>query len=103
MKSCSKSLWIYFGHLVQDDESEIVDFAELDDPDLEHVITVHPNKEGMLIFSLFEPDQWSMIEGIAEVTGKQVSDIVADLEEENLIKKLVLDPKNYPEDDSDLF
>ena len=56
-----------------------------------------------MIFSLFEPDQWSMIEGIAEVTGKEVSDIVADLEEENLVKKLILDPKNYPDDDSDLF
>jgi len=60
-----------FGHLVEDDDSEIVDFAELNDPDLEHVITVHPDKDGNLVFSLFEPEQWQMIEGISEMTRKR--------------------------------
>lgn len=45
MKSYSKSSWSYFGHLIEDDDSEIVSFAELDDPDLEHIITVHPDKD----------------------------------------------------------
>lgn len=66
-----KKLMEMFGHMLQDDEdSEIVEFAELDDPSLEHVITVHPNKDGYLIFSMFEPKQWEMIEGISEMTRK---------------------------------
>jgi hypothetical protein len=43
----------------------------LNDPDLEHVITVHPDKDGNLVFSLFEPEQWQMIEGISEMTRKR--------------------------------
>jgi len=66
-----KKLMEMFGHMLEDNNSEIVDFAELDDPALEHVITVHPNKDGHLIFSMFEPDQWKMIEGISEMTRKR--------------------------------
>jgi hypothetical protein len=65
-----KKLMELFGHLIDNDDSEIVDFAELTDEDLEHVVTVHPDKDGNLVFSLFEPEQWMMIEGIAEMTRK---------------------------------
>lgn len=60
-----------FGHLIDEDDSEIVEFAELTDEDLEHVVTVHPDKDGNLVFSLFEPEQWQMIEGIAQMTRKR--------------------------------
>ena len=60
-----------FGQMINEDDSEIVEFAELSDEDLEHVVTVHPDKDGNLVFSLFEPEQWQMIEGIAEMTRKR--------------------------------
>ena len=65
-----KKLMELFGHLIDEDDSEIVDFAELTDAELEHVITVHPDKDGNLVFSMFEPEQWQMIEGISQMTRK---------------------------------
>lgn len=91
-----KKLMKMFGHLIDESESEIVDFAEMDDPDLEHVITVHPTKDGKLIFSLFQPEEWQMIESVAEIAGKKVEQVVSELEQENLVKKIVVDPKDYP-------
>ena len=66
-----KKLMELFGQMINEDDSEIVEFAELSDEDLEHVVTVHPDKDGNLVFSLFEPEQWQMIEGIAEMTRKR--------------------------------
>jgi len=91
-----RKLMEVFGHLIDEEDSEIVDFAEIDDPDLEHIITVHSDDDGQLVFSLFEPEEWEMIEGIAEVAGKEVEVIIKELEQENLVKKLVVNPKDYP-------
>lgn len=89
-----------FSHLIDNEKSEIVNFAELTDPDLEKVITVHPNEDGNLVLMMFDPEQWQMIENICQMTGKEESEVLLGIDEENLVKKLIIDPKNYPDNNT---
>lgn len=97
-----KKLMDLFSRMIKRQRSEIVEFAELDDPDLERVITVHPDDQGNLVMCSFTPQQWQMVQDVCLMTGKQEAEVLHGLEEENLIKKLVIDPKKYPEQDIDL-
>jgi hypothetical protein len=97
-----KKLMNLFSRMIKEQRSEIVEFAELNDPDLQKVITVHPNDEGNLVICVFAPQQWQMIQDVCLMTGKQEAEVVSGIEKENLVKKIILDPKKYPEQDLDL-
>ena len=97
-----KKLMNLFSRMIKEQRSEIVEFAELNDQDLQKVITVHPNDEGNLVICVFAPQQWQMIQDVCLMTGKQEAEVVSGIEKENLVKKIILDPKKYPEQDLDL-
>jgi hypothetical protein len=97
-----KKLMNLFSRMIKEQRSEIVEFAELNDPDLQKVITVHPNDEGNLVICVFTLQQWQMIQDVCLMTGKQEAEVVSGIEKENLVRKIILDPKKYPEQDLDL-
>lgn len=95
-----KKIMNLFSHLIDDKESEIVSFAELSDPDLEKVITVHPDENGNLVIMMFDPEQWQMVENICQMTGKDESEVLSGIDQENLVKKIIINPKDYPDDNT---
>jgi len=54
---------------------------ESDDPDAEDsVITFHTDEDGNLVMSVFDLDQWSLIEDMSDFADKDVEDIVRELD-----------------------
>jgi hypothetical protein len=46
----------------------------------EAVVTFHTNDDGNMVMSVFDQDQWSLIEDMARFVHKPVEDIVKDLD-----------------------
>jgi hypothetical protein len=59
------------------------------------IITVYSNDDGMLVFNVFEPEEWEMINGMCEFTDTAIEDYVSDLSDQNLTRKMIIDPKNF--------
>jgi len=61
----------------------------------ERVITVHANEDGMMVFSIFTPEQWSMITDIAEFSERNIEDVLREIAEEDDIASIVVDPREF--------
>jgi len=70
-KDSYKRLMDIFARMIKNQRSEIVNFADINDPDLEKVITVHPNEQGNLVISVFSPEQWMMVQDVCLMTRQR--------------------------------
>lgn len=61
----------------------------------ERVITVHANDDGMMVFSIFTPEQWSMVSDIAELSERDIEDVLREIAEEDDIASIVIDPREF--------
>jgi hypothetical protein len=85
------------------DEFGISSFAVGENEELEKVVTIHSDANGNLIFSAFEPEEWEMMNGICEITGRDINDLIEDIEADDTSRILVVDPREFPDDDEDPF
>lgn len=56
------------------------------------VVTMATTEQGMIVLSVFTPDQWDMANHIAEVTDKTIPEIVYELSVDGDIATFTLDP-----------
>lgn len=79
-----------------DEETPIINFDHnLESDGSERMITVHPTEDGMVVFSVFTPEEWIMVNNICEISEKNISTVVYELAEANEITTIVVDPKEY--------
>jgi len=68
------------GGLGNKDVSGLAEFEfETDDPD-EAIITFHTSDEGKIVLSIFDDEQWSLIEDMAKFLDKPVEEVVKELD-----------------------
>ena len=87
----------------QYDEHGFSSFAVGESEELEKIVTIHADEKGYLIFSAFEPEEWEMMNGMCEITGRDIGELIEDIEADNNTRILVVDPTDYPDDDDDPF
>jgi hypothetical protein len=68
---------------------------ESDDFIEQRVITVHANEDGMMVFSIFTPEQWSMVNDIAELSERDIEEVIREIIQENDIASITIDPKEF--------
>lgn len=79
------------------DKDGMINFVyQMEEDFSERIITVHFDEDGMIIFSIFDTDQWSMILDICELSGSDIQDVVRDISEDNNIATITVDPKEFP-------
>ena len=44
-----------------------------------------------------------MMNGICEITGRDINDLIEDIEADDTSRILVVDPREFPDDDEDPF
>jgi len=64
----------------------------MDLEETERVVTMSTNADGMMVLSIFTPDQWEMALHLCEVTEKDVQTIVEELSTDGDIATIVIDP-----------
>jgi hypothetical protein len=80
-----------------DTGNELAEYSSKEFKDYNYVITIHREEEDIFIINLIETDKWEMILEIAEITEKDVSDIVQGLSD-NEIHQLRLDTSKWDYD-----
>ena len=76
---------------------------EDEDVEKENIISFYPNGAGNLVFTLFNVDQWDMINDISELTNKDKFAIIKEMVVSKEIESWVVDPKEFPNDLDDEF
>ena len=61
----------------------------------EKFITVHPNKNGDIVFCVLTPEQIDLIGNICEFSKKSFEEIIPELAEASDIPSITLNPKEY--------
>lgn len=67
----------------------------MDDELEEKILTMSTNEEGYIIMGIFTPQQWDMAVCLAEVSGKDIQDVVSELSNDGDIATLTIDPKEF--------
>ena len=49
----------------------------------------------MVVFNIFDKKEWAMIMDICDLTGKNPSDVVMDLDLEENNRTIIVDPKKF--------
>jgi hypothetical protein len=97
MESFMEKILEFFAKADPLENPEILDFIQAvsSDSDTERILTCFPTQEGMIIFCAFGPEQWSMVNDIAKISGKEIPDIVVEMAENNEIATLCIDPTQF--------
>lgn len=66
----------------------------LQDADENQIVTVHADSSGYLVFCIFSQQEWLMVNDICELTSRDVSDVVREISDDNLITSIVVDPRD---------
>ena len=59
------------------------------------IITIHTDGEGMVIMTIFTPEEWQMVINVAELTSESIIEIVAEIAEDNNVATITFDPKDF--------
>jgi len=78
-------------------------FAVGESEELTRFITIHNDAKGNLVFSAFQPEEWKMIIGMCEITGKDIGQFIQEIQKDNESRILVLDPTKFTDNDEDPF
>lgn len=68
---------------------------EMLDDGSERLITVHADREGFVIMTIFTPEEWEMVLNVVELTGSKLEDVICGLVEDNNITTISFDPKDF--------
>jgi hypothetical protein len=49
----------------------------------------------MLVFNVFDPNEWAMVLDVSDLTGKHPSEVVMDLELEENTRTIIVDPTEF--------
>jgi len=66
--------------LEEKDTANMMEFEYEDEDEKPSIITFHTDKDGNLILSVFDEDQWSLIEDMSEFSERSMEDIIRDLD-----------------------
>jgi len=58
-------------------------------------ITIHTDGKGMIIVTIFTPEEWQMVISVAEITSESIIEIVAEIAEDNNVATITFDPKDF--------
>ena len=64
----------------------------MDQENSERIVTMSTSEEGLVLMSVFTPEQWDMAVHISEVTGKNIQEVVSELACDGDIATIVIDP-----------
>lgn len=64
----------------------------MDMENTERVVTMSTTPDGMMVMSIFTPEQWDMAIHLCEVTEKDIQTIVEELSSDGDIATIVIDP-----------
>jgi len=79
------------------DTNGMINFVyQMEEDFSERIITVHYDSDGMIIFSIFSPEEWSMINDISELSGSDIEDIVREVAQDNNVATITIDPTEFP-------
>jgi len=81
--------------------SKQVFLFEDEDTEKESVISFYPDKNGNIVFTLFNTDQWDMINDISELTYRDKFAIIEEMVSSKEIESWVIDPAEFPGDVDD--
>lgn len=59
------------------------------------IITIHTDGEGMIIMTIFTPEEWQMVIDVAELTSESIIQIVTQIAEDNNVATITFDPKDF--------
>jgi len=85
------------------DNSRICSFAVGESEELAKIITIHIDEKGNLVFSVFQPEEWEMIVGMCEITGKNIGQFIAEIQQDNKSRAFIMDPKDFNDGYGDPF
>jgi hypothetical protein len=83
-------------NLSQVDPNDILRFThEFSVDNTERVITVHPTEDGFIVFSVFNNDEWTMVNNICEISEKPIDEVIYELAKEGDSSTVVIDPRQF--------
>lgn len=86
---------------IEDSELEEIDgqFSKfkhsMEEENTERIVTMSTTKDGLMVMSIFTPDQWDMAIHIAEIAEKEIQEVVAELSNDGDIATIVIDPTEF--------
>lgn len=81
---------------LQKQDDEVFSFLhQMEEEVTEKIVTVHSDPNGYIVFSIFTPEQWSMINDICELTDRDIEDVIKEISEEESIATITVDPKDF--------
>lgn len=94
MESFMEKILEFFSKADPLENPEVLKFiqAASNDSGTERVLTCYPTEEGMMVFCAFGPEQWSIVNDIAKITGKDIPSIIIEMADNNEIGTLCIDP-----------
>ncbi len=81
--------------------SKQVFLFEDEDTEKESIISFYPDKKGNIVFTLFNTEQWDMINDICELTNRDRFSIIEDMVSSKEIESWVINPDEFPNDIDD--
>lgn len=76
---------------------------EDEDTEKESIISFYPDGRGNLVFTLFNVEQWDMINDISELTHRDKFAIIEEMVTSKEIESWVIDPREFPNDLDDEY
>jgi len=86
---------------IEDSELEEIDghFSKfkhnMEEENAERIVTMSVTEDGLMVMSIFTPDQWDMAIHIAEIAEKEIQEIVAELSNDGDIATIVINPTEF--------
>jgi len=75
---------------------DMINFVyELEDDHSQRVVTIHADPNGFMIFTIFTPEEWQMIENISELSERNVEDVVREVIQDNSLTTITIDPTEF--------
>jgi len=83
-------------NLDQVDPDDILRFThEFSIDNTERVITVHPTQDGYIVFSVFNEDEWIIVNNICEISEKPLDQVIYELAQEGESSTVIIDPRQF--------
>lgn len=74
--------------------NEFLDFLSSKDTPENKIVTAHGTKDGAIIFSVFDPEQWKLLNEMAEVINKAPQEVVEGLCSDE-VRQFVFRPSDH--------
>lgn len=90
-----KILSIFNKHF-DSDMDELLKFSHsLSSTSEEKFVTIHPTKDGNVVFSVLTPEQLDMVNNICQFSGKSIEQVIPELAEVGDIPTIYINPREF--------